>query len=152
MIISITKDTEVIKSVFTSSNNKWFNFDDSHPYDNYTPILTEPFTYLLIQDDCYKTLGIITLIRQGNIAECHLAFLKPAYGRVFTYMKECLDWIKTNTDLRFLIAPVLVGNTLVIGKIEKLGFKKYMLLDNYWVKDGISYSATFSYLDLRHNN
>lgn len=137
---TINTDVEMIKSTVLNSNNRRFQFDDSHNPDDFEPYLLHPVYHIAVYDnDVFQ--GFFFLIDKGSgVAEAHLAFLPKAYGKVSDMGRQCLQWVWSNFNFHTLVAPCIEDNKLALKCITDIGFKPYELVENSWIKDGKSYN------------
>lgn len=112
--------------------------DDSSPAaDDYRPIESEAFWYVLVRD-CDEVLGLFLFAPQNGVCwEVHTALLPHAWGdRAMQAALELPEWIWENTPCRRIVTNVPEYNKLALNFALDAGMRPYGRNEKSWLKGG----------------
>jgi RimJ/RimL family protein N-acetyltransferase len=135
----LTQDEALIREAILSPNNLPWAFESHVSQLTWTPKITHGINYVA----CYKVntfLGIfVTIHHTDSCCESHIAFLPLVYGKTAKLGREAIQWIWANMPYLDIVAPCVRGNSLASRFLTRIGFAKYGVREEPWVKDGKPY-------------
>ncbi len=135
MILELTKDQDLIKSVMTDDEMWELIHVDGDNRDDFMAIV--PTNMLVLSAIVGNVIGLHLFLQKPEGVMYHPMLLKPfrkEFGREF--MKKGLDWIFENTATEQLFAEIPISHISTINLAKHLNFKEVGIKKDSRKKDG----------------